>query len=168
VTPLPAALGGEGLVAWRLDPTIHAPTWDSGEGAYRFGGRWNSPGIRAVYAALDPATAILEVAVHNGFEALDTIPYHLTALTVLDPATVRVIVPDDIPNPNWLRPCAPSGGQQAFGDDLLARYPFVAIPSAVSTHSWNLVFIAANADGGYRPRSQERFALDTRLHPPHA
>ena len=55
---------------WRLDQRQHAPTWHSGEGAYRVGGRWNSSGVRAVYTALDPATAILEVAVHKGFKAM--------------------------------------------------------------------------------------------------
>ena len=55
MTLLPIALGGTELVAWRLDQAVHAPTWDSGEGAYRVGGRWNSKGIHAVYCSLDPA-----------------------------------------------------------------------------------------------------------------
>lgn len=43
---------------------------------------------------------------------------------------------------------------------------FVLIPSAVSSHSWNLVFIASVAAGSYALSTQEPFALDTRLHPP--
>ena len=39
MTPLPPPLGAGELVAWRLDEAVHAPTWDSGEGAYRDGGR---------------------------------------------------------------------------------------------------------------------------------
>ncbi|TIQ24785.1 MAG: RES domain-containing protein, partial [Mesorhizobium sp.] len=66
MTPLPAALGGSDLVGWCLDQAAFAPTWDSGEGAYRVGGRWNSRGVRAVYCSIDPSTAILEVAVHKG------------------------------------------------------------------------------------------------------
>ncbi|WP_376966833.1 RES domain-containing protein [Azospirillum sp. A26] len=166
MTPLPAALGGTELVAWRLDPEPFRTSWDSGEGAYRFGGRWNSKGVRAVYCSLDPATAILEVAVHKGFKALDTVPHVLTALTVTDPAAVHVVTPADLPNPNWLRPGIPSVGQQQFGDALLNGHKFVLIPSAVSPHSWNLLFAASAAAGAYRMRSQERFALDTRLHPP--
>jgi RES domain-containing protein len=42
----------------------------------------------------------------------------------------------------------------------------VLIPSAVSSHSWNLIFVASVAAGLYAPQLQERFALDTRLHPP--
>lgn len=166
MTPLPGALGGSELVAWRLDDLRHAAEWDSGEGAYRAGGRWNSRGVRAVYCAIDPATAILEVAVHKGFEALDTVPHVLTAVTIAEPANVHVVHPDAVPNPGWMRPGIPGAGQQAFGDTLLASHSFVVIPSAVSTLSWNLIFIAASAAGAYATRSQARFALDTRLHPP--
>jgi hypothetical protein len=35
--------------------------------------------IRAVYCSVDPATAILEVAVH-GFQGLDTVLHMLTAI----------------------------------------------------------------------------------------
>lgn len=166
MTPLPAPLGQGGLVAWRLDQARFATSWDSGEGAYQVGGRWNSRGVRAVYCSLDPSTAILEVAVHKGFKALDTVPHVLTSLTIGEPAAVHVVRPADVPNPNWLRPGIPSAGQQAFGDALLARHRFVAIPSAVSTRSWNLIFLRADAATGYVVQDQEAFALDTRLHPP--
>ena len=167
MTPLPAALGGSGLVAWRLDQVVHAAAWDTGEGAYLAGGRWNSKGVRAVYCSLDPSTAILEVAVHKGFKALDTVPHVMTSIDV-EPLAVQVVGPGAIPDPNWLRPGIPSAGQQSFGDDLLARHKIIVIPSAVSTQSSNLVFAAANAIGSYKLRSQERFSLDPRLHPPAA
>jgi RES domain-containing protein len=165
LTPLPASLGGSELVAWRLDRATFAGTWDSGEGAYRVGGRWNSKGVRAVYCSIDPATAILEVAVHTGFKALDTVPHVLTALNITEPSSVHIVQPAAIPNPNWLGPGIPGAGQQAFGNELLARHKFLLIPSTVSTHSWNLVFVATKAAGAYSLRSQEAFALDTRLHP---
>jgi RES domain-containing protein len=168
MTPLPAALGGSELVAWRLDQASYGPIWDGGEGSFRFGGRWNSAGIRAVYCSIDPAAAILEVAVHKGFKALDAVPHVLTEITINDPSSVQVIHPDSIANPNWLRPGLPSAGQQAFGDELLREHKFVLIPSAVSIHSWNLIFVGAVALGAYARASQEPFALDTRLHPPKA
>jgi RES domain-containing protein len=155
-------------MAWRLDAAIFSGMWDSGEGAFRYGGRWNSRGVRAVYASLDPAAAILEVAVHKGFKALDTVPHVLTAFEIDDPGSVHVVAPEQVPNPNWLRPCPPSAGQQAFGDALLARRPVIVVPSAVSTHSWNLILAVAGPAPRRRPRLQERFALDTRLHPPAA
>jgi RES domain-containing protein len=166
LTPLPPPLGGRELVAWRLDQAKYGAIWDSGEGAYRVGGRWNGKGVRAVYCSIDPATAILEVAVHKGFKALDTVPHVLTAMTVTRPPSVHVVDPASVPNPNWLRPGIPGAGQQTFGNALLARHEFILIPSVVSTHSWNLIFVSAKAAGAYALRLQEAFALDTRLHPP--
>ena len=163
---LPAALGGPALTGWRLTQSIYAGTWDDGEGAFRYGGRWNSKGLRVVYCSLDASTAILEVAVHTGFRALDTVPHSVTAFEIANPTDVLVVNESDVPNPNWLAPSIPSAGQQAFGDALLKANRFVVIRSAVSKHSWNLLFIPAQAAGGYALKSQERFALDTRLHPP--
>ena len=162
----PAPFGGDDLLVWRLDQAKFASAWDSGEGAFRAGGRWNTRGVRAVYTSLDPATAILEVAVHKGFAVLDTLPHVLTSATILDRSRVHVVQADDVPNQNWLRPGLPSAGQQDYGTALLSRHAFVAIPSAVSTYSWNLIFVASVAAGAYALRSQEGFALDTRLHPP--
>mgnify|MGYP003634015787 FL=1 len=166
MTPLPAALGGSDIVGWRLDDQKFAKAWDSGEGAFRQGGRWNSKNIRAVYGAVDPATAILEVTVHKTFRVLDTVPHVLSSFKILKPSSIHMVEPGDIPNPNWLRPGIPSAGQQQFGDQLLADNLFILIPSAVSTHSWNIIFDTVRASGAYAVETQERFALDGRLHPP--
>lgn len=169
MTPLPAALGGDpDIVVWRLDKAIYAGAWDSGEGAYRYGGRWNSRGVRAVYCSFDPATTILENAVHRGFDALDRVPHTMTSMTIRDFKQVRIVPPEEIPNENWLRPGVPSAGQQRFGDDLLRSQRFIALPSVVSRNSWNLIFIAEPASRFYELKAQERFALDTRLNPPSA
>ena len=165
MAPLPGALGGRELWAWRLDVQPRAAAWDSGAGAERYGGRWNVKGQRAVYCALDPATAILEVAVHKGFDVLDTTAHVLTA-AVVDPASVRVVHPAEVANPGWVVPGTPSLGQQRFGSRLLAEHGVVVFPSAVSSRSWNLVIEPAVAKGRYALGAQERFAMDTRLHPP--
>ena len=165
MTPLPPPLGTGELVLWRLDEARHAASWDSGEGAYLVGGRWNSRGLRVVYASLDPATAILEVAVHKTFRALDTTPHVLTAAQLTNPSRVHVVDPAAIPNPTWLRPGLPSAGQQAFGDALLATHAVVALPSVASPHSWNVIFNPATGAGLYALLAQEPFALDPRLHP---
>jgi RES domain-containing protein len=154
------------LVFWRLDQAKFGPTWNSGEGSYLVGGRWNSRGVRAVYAALDPATAILEVAVHQTFRTLDTVPHVLTSVRIAQVSRTHVVTPTDVSSPNWLRPGAVSAGQQAFGDMMLKGHPFVLIPSVVSTHSWTVVFDPAVATGCYDKVEQAPFALDTRFHPP--
>jgi len=150
-------------VGWRLDPDAYKATWDSGIGAAKSGGRWNSKGVRAVYCALDPATAIMEVAVHVGFDDLDSVPRVLTSFALLSPASIHVVNHADVVNPNWLRPGRPSANQQRFGDALLVKHGAIVIPSAVSSHSWNLIFLAGTPGTRYSFRAQERFALDTRL-----
>lgn len=121
--------------------------------------------MRCVYAALDPATAILEVAVHKTFRALDIGPHVLTSARIADPSRVHVVQPDEIANRTWLRPASPNAGQQAFGDALLRAHAFVALPSVVSAHSWNVVFDPGLAEGLYDEVAQKAIALDPRLHP---
>ena len=165
MTPLPAALGGIGLIAWRLETTRHFPTWQTAQGAFLVGGRWSSTGRRVIYTSLEPSTAIVEVGVHTGFDTLDTVPHTLLEIEIADPARVHVVDLASIPNPHWLHPGAVSAGQQAFGDALLATYPMVALPSVVSSHSWNLLIDVAGAAGMFSLRSLEPFALDPRLNP---
>ncbi len=165
MTSFPPSLASP-VLAWRIDLSRYASTWDSGLGAHTVGGRWNPVGVKAVYCSLDPATAIIEVAVHKGFHALDTVPHVISALAVADPLLVHVVKPDDVPNSTWLMPGLPSAGQQAFGAQLLADHAFVAIPSAVSSYSWNLLFDPDRAVGHYKQILQERLAIDTRLNPP--
>jgi hypothetical protein len=83
-----AALGRDKLFFWRLDQSNFRKTWDRGEG------RPN--------CALDASTAILEVDVHKGFNALNVIPHTISYADVLDP------------------------------DDLLTKHKFVAITSTIS------------------------------------
>ena len=158
--------GNGELYLWRLDQEKHASTWSSGIGAEIAGGRWNSKGIKAVYCSADPSTAILEVAVHKGFQALDTIAHVLTCARVKDFKLVHRVMPDSVPNANWLFPGSPGRGQQQFGDSLLEEHPFVLIPSAVSRHSWNVLMNPSTESDLFELISQERFALDTRLNPP--
>jgi RES domain-containing protein len=165
LTPLPAALGGAGLVAWRLETTKHFVSWQTAQGAFLVGGRWSSAGRRVIYTSLDPSTAIVEVGVHKGFDTLDTVPHSLLEIEIADPTRVHVVDLATIPNPHWLRPGAVSAGQQAFGDALLAVHPMIVLPSVVSSHSWNLLIDATTAAGMFKLRHSEPFAMDPRLNP---
>jgi RES domain-containing protein len=73
---------------------------------------------------------------------------------------------DDVPNPGWLTPGSPNGGQQSFGRAAAGEHLFVIIPSTVSSASWNLLFNPTRATGRYEFETQTRFVLDTRLNPP--
>lgn len=166
MTPLPAALErNAALIAWRIDALRHADTWDSGIGAERLGGRWNPKGTPAVYCSFDPATCLIEAAVHRGFAVLDTQPHLLTRLEITDGNRVRVVGLDEIPNPAWLSAGIPIRHQQQWGAALLAQHAFVVFPSAVSKPSWNVVFDPGRARGAYRMRVQQRLSVDTRIQP---
>jgi RES domain-containing protein len=155
----------EPLICWRLELGMHFPTWAQGIGAEKVGGRWSPKGRAVIYAALDPSTAILEVAVHKGFKALDVLPHHLLAIEILEPAKVHVVQPTDINNSRWLLSGSVSSGQQEFGAALLDKHPFLLVPSTVSTNSWNLVIDVHSAKSMFRLHSDERFGLDPRLNP---
>lgn len=162
--PLPWVAGSP--LVWRLDLQSHGSVWDRGVGSAKAGGRWNPVGFPVVYCSADPATALLEVAVHKGFAVIDTVRHVLTRARILDVADVHVVTPEDVPNGAWLRPGSPSRGQQAFGRALLEQHVFVVIPSTVTQESWNLLFNPTRAAGRYELETQKRFALDTRLNPP--
>lgn len=52
------------VTAWRIVKRKHAKTAFTGEGARRFGGRWNSAGVAMVYTAESQSLAALEIVVH--------------------------------------------------------------------------------------------------------
>ena len=58
------------LTAYRICKTKYAATWFDGEGAYRFGGRWNSRGTRLLYTAGSLSLAALEMLVHLNDEEI--------------------------------------------------------------------------------------------------
>jgi len=169
LTPLPVALdpaaSKTGLCVWRLEVARHAATWHTGEGAFQVGGRWSPKGRRVIYCALEPSTAILEVAVHKSFAVLDTVAHQLLHIVVNKPDLVHQVDIATIPNKAWLQSGTVSAGQQAFGEALLKLHPFLLVPSVVSTRSWNLVIDVDGANGLFSLLSAEDFCLDTRLHP---
>src|ERR1700751_6117885 len=51
--------------AWRIILASEAAAAFSGKGAWRYGGRWNSRGVRVIYTSEHQSTAALEVFIHN-------------------------------------------------------------------------------------------------------
>lgn len=56
--------------AWRITHARYAAQAFDGDGAYLYGGRWNSPGTRIVYVSGSQALAVLEMLV-NGVQAYE-------------------------------------------------------------------------------------------------
>jgi RES domain-containing protein len=112
------------IQAWRV---CRAPYADlSGEGARRFGGRWNSPGLPMVYLAEHPALAVLEVRVH-----LDLPPDLLPDDYVL----MRVDLPDEPPDEVTAMPPDPRAAGDGWlrsGHAALLRVPSVIVLAATN------------------------------------
>ena len=138
------------MIIWRLCRRPYADL--SGEGAARYGGRWNSPGHRIVYTASSAALAVLEVRVHLDLP-FDLLPddYVLVAIDLGTLAVERVdVVPE---NP------------RAFGDNWIkqARTPVLQVPSVIVQETNFLLNPMHAAAGGAKIISIEPFTFDARL-----
>jgi RES domain-containing protein len=66
LTALRNLASGVSLTAYRSSTPKYATETDlvTGEGSRRFGGRWNPPGLAAIYASVTPETAMAETLAH--------------------------------------------------------------------------------------------------------
>ncbi|MVF23659.1 RES domain-containing protein [Methylocaldum sp. BRCS4] len=115
-------------IGWRIITARFADTAFTGEGARRYGGRWNPKGVPLVYTAESQALAVLEILVQD--EPLRAryvlIPAHIPDDLALDRITV-----DQLP-PDWRSPEA-RGELQKRGADWVrgGTRAVLAVPSAV-------------------------------------
>jgi RES domain-containing protein len=139
------------IPAWRI---CRLPFADlHGEGARRYGGRWNSPGRALVYLAEHPALAALEVRVH-----LD-LPHDLLPD---DYALVEVALPDEPPEEVAALPA----DTVAEGDSWIesARSAVLRVPSALLPRAWNLLLNPRHPRASdARIIATEPFRFDPRL-----
>jgi RES domain-containing protein len=116
-----------------------------GEGAYRYGGRWSSPGSRLSYASEHQSLAMLEYFVHLD---KDNPPSDLVLATaeVPDDVSREKIAPQDLPA-NWRDAAAPPALAR-FGDEFVARanHCLFLVPSVLAPEENNLLINPAHAD----------------------
>ncbi|MDN5938819.1 MAG: RES domain-containing protein [Salinisphaera sp.] len=131
------------LTAYRLVKSTLAGSPFDGAGARRFGGRWNSKGRNAVYAAGSEALGLLEILVHiaDPYELND---YRLFELS-LPAAQVQRLGVEALPG-NW-RDDPPPFETASIGDDWLASASALAlaVPSTVAIRDWNYLLNPAHA-----------------------
>ena len=138
------------MIVWRLCRRLYADL--TGEGAQRFGGRWNSPGRPVVYLAEHPALAALELRVH-----LD-LPFELLPA---DFVFMRIEIPDD---PTFL--FANASDSVSLGDAWLKEGTSVAIrvPSVLIPHGWNVLWNPRHPEAAQAHIQEiEPFEFDPRL-----
>ena len=152
------------MTLWRVCSRRHARGAFAGEGAKLYGGRWNSPGRRAVYTSSTLSLASLEVLVHLGSEDW---PDDLCAIPadVPDDVKVQEIRQEDLPR-GWRRFPGPASLRK-IGDAWLdaGETALLAVPSAVIPVEKNYLLNPSHPDmERLQFGTPQRFHFDVRLH----
>jgi RES domain-containing protein len=118
-----------------------------GEGAYLFGGRWSSTGIRLAYTSEHQSLAMLEYFVH--LDAADA-PPDLVLVTAEVPDDLRKerLAVDELPS-NWRR-SPPPGELARIGDEFVRRaaHCVLIVPSALAPNENNWLLNPQHASFG--------------------
>jgi RES domain-containing protein len=149
------------MQVWRLCRTIHADGAFSGEGARRFGGRWNTRGVPMVYCSSSLALAALELFVHlDPSQAPDDLVSIAANLPEGEPA--RTIKPEELPPEWWADPTATRERGDAWirsGSSLALRVPSVPIRL-----EWNVLLNPLHSRiGELRIDKPQPFVFDARM-----
>ncbi|SRR5438128_11279591 len=132
------------LSAWRIVRAIRAKAAFTGEGPWRYGGRWNSPGVRVVYVSEHESLAALELFVHT-IPLSPTERYFSFRLEWDDKLKehfpVRNLPPDWSAEP-------PTSESMRIGDEWVRRGRSVAlaVPSVLSTSEINFLLNPNHVD----------------------
>jgi RES domain-containing protein len=131
------------VVVWRLTLKKHATR--DGEGARRYGGRWNKPGTPVVYTSGTLSLAALEYLVHVDS---DILPDSLVSVraTIPDSLAIETIHASDLPG-DWKDKIIPVTLQER-GTSWAnrAKSPILKVPSVVIEHEWNYVLNPLHPD----------------------
>lgn len=149
------------MLVWRIARAPYAAL--DGEGARRYGGRWNSGGVAVVYASTTLSLAALEYLVHVDPE---DVPADLVAMGIRlpdDPPGERVRL-SDLP-PDWNRvPDHPACVARGDAWAREARTLLLRVPSAVVPEEENVLLNPRHPDAArIRVDRSRPFAFDPRL-----
>jgi RES domain-containing protein len=150
--------------AWRLTKTKYlSSAWD-GEGAKRFGGRWNSIVVPVVYTSATLSLALVEVLVHLPSGIL---PAYSAIPIEFEEFLVTSVEPGQLPA-NW-KDHPPPAETKAIGDQWVtdARSPLLRVPSVVVANEFNYVLNPSHPDfSRVRIGTPIPFPFDPRLPTP--
>jgi RES domain-containing protein len=130
------------MIAYRIADARH--TIFDATGAARHGGRWNSPGVPAIYAAETFALALLEILVHANTTHP---PKNHAVVTITVPDDLRIETVQKIQIKNWDAPNMVAS--RVFGDAWLRekRGAVLRVPSVITgDREHNLIFNPAHQD----------------------
>lgn len=145
---------------YRIVRPVHAGTALSGEGARLYGGRWNPPGWRCVYAAGSRALAILEMLVHLS-PATRGLEYRLLEIEVPDR---EIAPPRNLPSRWDAHPAASQSQNHGMGWLKEGRHSALQVPSVLIPEE-NNVLLNPEAPGFKRVKivGEREFRLDLQL-----
>ncbi len=151
------------LTAYRIVQSHLARAAFDGEGARRFGGRWNSPGRRVLYVAETRALAALEMLVH--LSSSDILRRRYCVIPVGFPSRLALRVEDkfDLPR-GWPSHSAPDDTRR-IGDAWCKQRMscILSVPSAVMPSERNFLLNPAHPAFEDLVRgTPERFEFDQR------
>lgn len=150
------------ITAYRIAKQEYAAAIWSGVGARDYGGRWNSKAIAVVYTAQSRSLAALEQLVHL-IKPRVLGGYVVASITFEDSQVQRLEMSGL--SPGWDDPVAPAT-LKACGDVWVAaaKYPVLAVPSAVIRGEWNYLINPVHPGFHRLPKSRpEPFVYDIRL-----
>ena len=129
---------------WRIVPATRAQTAFTGEGPWRYGGRWTSPGVRVVYVSEHQSTAAFEVFVNRMPFTLDE---KYKAFHLQWPDSLTEIFPAKKLPSNW-RISPPPNETMEIGDLWIEdkRSTVLALPSAISPADTNFLLNPEHPD----------------------
>jgi RES domain-containing protein len=132
------------VTAWRIVKRKHAKSAFSGEGARRYGGRWNNPGIAAIYTAQSQSLAALEIAVH--LESPELLEKYVVIEVTFDESLVGTVSRASLPK-NW-RASHPPDRVRAIGDSWVekARSAVLRVPSTIIPAEFNYLINPRHPD----------------------
>jgi len=147
---------------WRICRRRYAADAARGEGARLYGGRWNSRGVRVVYASSSLALAAMEMFVHL---EPNLEPHDLISIEGQIPEAVKIERLDVNKLPaDWQETRDES--LQEFGDEWVraGRTVALVVPSAVIRREWNVLLNPAHSSfQKIKFRDPEPFAFDARM-----
>lgn len=148
--------------AYRLVAARHAARAFDGEGARRYGGRWNPVGTPVVYLASHRSLAVLEILAN--LERTDALAGFVFFEVRFDERFVERLDPKRLPG-NWRRAEPPSALARAGAAWAAeARSLLLEVPSAVVPPETNFVLNPRHGDfGALEIGPAEPFDLDARL-----
>jgi RES domain-containing protein len=149
---------------WRIVKKRHAESALDGEGARRFGGRWNSPGTPVVYTSQSRALALLEVLA--GLRSVKPIPSYVMIQVSFKESLVKTLEAAKLPE-EW-RQSPPSPLTQILGDEWAAHQQSAVLqaPSVIVPEEYNFLINPAHPDFKFiRVGSPQEVTFDSRLLP---